>query len=131
MDKLNANLTPNVLNGNVQGKSLVGKLNQTMTIIASQNHDELQHLDYEHSGHTGFASAEQVSLLLPKDISVLPKNDLTNRDAKIYIYDPSLGTQETQVSVGDLFDSKIKTVQSVPDNLQTNDYIFLEVKENA
>lgn len=131
MDKLTANLTPNVLNGNVQGKSLVGKLNQTMTILASQNHDELQHLDYEHSGHTGFASAEQVSLLLPKDISVLPKNDLTNRSAKIYIYDPSLGTQETQVSVGDLFDSKIKTVQSVPDNLQTNDYIFLEVKENA
>lgn len=129
MDKLNANLTPNVLNGNVQGKPLVGKLNQTMTIIASQNHDDLQHLDYEHSGHTGFASAEQVSLLLPKNISVLPKNDLTNRNAKIYIYDPSL--QETQVSVGDLFDSKIKTVQSVPDNLQTNDYIFLEVKKNA
>lgn len=131
MDKLTANLTPNVLNGNVQGKSLVGKLNQTMTILASQNHDELQHLDYEHSGHTGFASAEQVSLLLPKDISVLPKNDLTNRSAKIYIYDPSLSIQETQVSVEDLLDSKIKTVQSVPDNLQTNDYIFLEVKENA
>lgn len=131
MDKLSANLIPNVLNGNMQGKSLVGKLNQTMTIIASQNHDDLQHLDYEHSGHTGFASAEQVSLLLPKDISVLPKNDLTNRNAKIYIYDPSLSIQETQVSVEDLLDSKIKTVQSVPDNLQTNDYIFLEVKENA
>ena len=131
MDKFSANLTPNILNGNMQGKSLVGKLNQTMTIIVSQNHDDLQHLDYEHSGHTGFASAEQVSLLLPKDISVLPKNDLTNRNAKIYIYDPSLGIQETQVSVVDLFDSKIKTVQSVPDNLQTNDYIFLEVKENA
>ena len=131
MDKLNVNLIPNVLNGNMQGKSLAGKLNQTMTIIASQNHDDLQHLDYEHSGHTGFASAEQVSLLLPKDISVLPKNDLTNRSAKIYIYDPSLSIQETQVSVEDLLDSKIKTVQSVPDNLQTNDYIFLEVKENA
>lgn len=121
MDKLSANLIPNVLNG---------KLNQTM-IIASQNHDDLQHLDYEHSGHTGFASAEQVILLLPKDISVLPKNDLTNRNAKIYIYDPSLSTQETQVSVEDLIGSKIKTVQSVPDNLQTNDYIFLEVKGNA
>lgn len=131
MDKLSVNLIPNVLNGNMQGKSLVGKLNQTMTIIASQNHDDLQHLDYEHSGHTGFASAEQVNLLLPKDISVLPKNDLTNRSAKIYIYDPSLSIQETQVSVEDLLDSKIKTVQSVPDNLQTNDYIFLEVKENA
>lgn len=131
MDKLTANLTPNVLNGNVQGKSLVGKLNQTMTILASQNHDELQHLDYEHSGHTGFASAEQVSLLLPKDISVLPKNDLTNRQSKIYIYDPALTIPETQTTIGDLLNSKIKTVQSVPDNLQTNDYIFLEVKENA
>lgn len=37
MDKLSVNLIPNVLNGNMQGKSLAGKLNQTMTILASQN----------------------------------------------------------------------------------------------
>lgn len=131
MDKLTANLTPNVLNGNVQGKSLVGKLNQTMTILASQNHDELQHLDYEHSGHTGFASEKQVELLLPSNISVLPRNNLANRDAKIYLYDPSVEGGKTQCTVGELLDSKIQTVSAVPDNLQLNDYIFLEVKDNG
>lgn len=131
MDKLSVNLIPNVLNGNMQGKSLAGKLNQTMTIIASQNHDDLQHLDYEHSGHTGFASEKQVELLLPSDISVLPRNNLANRDAKIYLYDPSVEGGKTQCTVGELLDSKIQTVSAVPDNLQLNDYIFLEVNKNA
>ena len=112
---------------NANDKNLLSNIEKS-ELQETQNHAWLKNLDYENSGHTGFASAEQVRLLLPKDISVLPKNDLTNRNAKIYIYDPSLNIQETQVSVGDLFDSKIKTVQSVPDNLQTNDYIFLEVK---
>lgn len=91
-------------------------------------HSDLHVLDYESSGHTGFASEKQLSILLPKNISILPQNNLTNRQAKIYLYDPTLETKETQVSVQELFDSKIKTVESVPSNLQNGDYIFLERK---
>lgn len=102
---------------------------EKVSIAAPTYHRDLLGLDYESSGHTGFASAAQVELLLPKDISILPKNDLQNRQAKIYLYDPVLEIKTTQVSVQELLDSKIKTVESVPNNLQKDDYIFLEVKQ--
>lgn len=101
---------------------------EVISIAAPTYHRDLLGLDYESSGHTGFASATEVKLLLPKDISVLPKNNLQNRQAKVYLYDSTLEVKETQVSVQELLDSKIKTVDSVPNNLQNGDYIFLERK---
>lgn len=101
---------------------------ESVSIAAPTYHRDLLGLDYESSGHTGFASAAEVKLLLPKDISILPKNNLQNRQAKVYLYDTTLEQKETQVSVQDLLDSKIKTVESVPNNLQNGDYIFLERK---
>lgn len=101
---------------------------EVISIAAPTYHRDLLGLDYESSGHTGFASATEVKLLLPKDISVLPKNNLQNRQAKVYLYDPTLEVKETQVSVQELLDSKIKTVDTVPSNLQNGDYIFLEKK---
>lgn len=101
---------------------------ESVSIAAPTYHRDLLGLDYESSGHTGFASATQVALLLPKDISVLPQNNLNNRQAKVYLYDPTLEIKETQVTVQELLDSKIKTVESVPNNLQNGDYIFLERK---
>ena len=101
---------------------------EAVSISAPTYHRDLLGLDYESSGHTGFASAREVKLLLPKDISILPKNNLQNRQAKIYLYDPTLEVKETQVSVQELLDSKIKTVDTVPSNLQNGDYIFLERK---
>ena len=102
---------------------------ETINVLSSSNyHRDLLGLDYESSGHTGFASATEVKLLLPKDISILPQNNLQNRQAKIYLYDPTQEQKETQISVHELLDSKIKTVESVPSNLQNGDYIFLEKK---
>ena len=101
---------------------------ESVSIAAPTYHRDLLGLDYESSGHTGFASATQVALLLPKDISVFPQNNLNNRQAKVYLYDPTLEIKETQVTVQELLDSKIKTVESVPNNLQNGDYIFLERK---
>lgn len=110
-------------------KPLTIDMREGVSIAAPMYHRDLQGLDYESSGHTGFASEKQISVLLPKDISILPKNNLQNRDSKIYLYDPSSGNKETQISVRELLDSKIKTVESAPDNLQTSDYIFLEIKK--
>lgn len=131
MDKFNVRLIQGKLSGSVQSPTLQGKLSQTTTIVMPQKHNELENLDFENSGHTGFASEEQVELLLPSNISVLPRNNLANRDAKIYLYDPSVEGGKTQCTVGELLDSKIQTVSAVPDNLQLNDYIFLEVKDNG
>lgn len=101
---------------------------ESISIAAPTYHRDLLGLDYESSGHTGFASSKEVKLLLPKDISVLPKNDLTNRKAQIYLYDDTKEEKETQITVEELLDSKIKTVDTVPTNLQDKDYIFLEIK---
>ena len=129
MDKLRASLEQKKLFASMQEKKLTGRFNEKLNITTVQHHNELLNLDYEHSGHTGFASAEQINLLVPKDISVLPKNTLQNRNAQIYLYDASKEVnKETQITVAELLDSKIKTVETVPDNLQLNDYIFLEIK---
>lgn len=129
MNKLRASLEQKKLTASMQEKKLTGRFNEKLNITPVQYHNELLNLDYEHSGHTGFASAEQVKLLLPKDISILPKNTLQNRNAQVYLYDPSQEeNKETQVTVAELLDTKIKTVETVPDNLQLNDYIFLEIK---
>lgn len=109
-------------------KTLTIDMREGVSIAAPMYHSDLHGLDYESSGHTGFASEKQLSILIPKNISILPQNNLANRQAKIYLYDPSLETKETQVSVQELLDSKIKTVESVPSNLQNGDYIFLERK---
>lgn len=107
-------------------KPLAIDMRDGVSIAAPMYHRDLQGLDFESSGHTGFASEQQISILLPKDISILPQNNLQNRNAKIYLYDPSQSNKETQVSVGDLLNTKIRTVSSVPNNLQNGDYIFLE-----
>lgn len=110
-------------------KPLAIDMRDGVSIAAPMYHRDLQGLDFESSGHTGFASEKQISILLPKDISILPKNDLQNRDSKIYLYDSSKQNKETQISVSEFLDSKIKTVDSVPNNLQQSDYIFLEIKK--
>lgn len=111
--------------------SVNGKIGITQVVGGVSDHDKLNNLDYANSGHTGFASEAQVRLLLQKDLSVLPKNNLSNRNSQIYLYDGNAINKETQVTVSDLLNAKIKTVDTVPDDLQRNDYIFLEINNNA
>lgn len=131
MNVLTAYLKKNEKKASLDSKglrvSVIDKINVTQ-ITGNSDHDKLNNLDYEHSGHTGFASSEQVKLCLSKDLSVLPKNNLQNRNAKIYLYDDMLSVKETQTTIQELLNAKIKTVSSVPDNLQNGDYIFLERK---
>ena len=131
MNVLTAYLKKNEKKASLDSKglrvSVSDKINVTQ-ITGNSDHDKLNNLDYEHSGHIGFASSEQVKLCLSKDLSVLPKNNLQNRNAKIYLYDDMLSVKETQTTIQELLDAKIKTVSSVPDNLQNGDYIFLERK---
>ena len=84
MDKFNVRLIQGKLSGSVQSPTLQGKLSQTTTIVMPKKHNELENLDFENSGHTGFASEKQVELLLPSNISVVPRNNLANKKAKIY-----------------------------------------------
>ena len=94
-------------------------------------HNELQNLDYEHSGHTGFASQKELSILeqkvVPKDFSTLSivPNDFDKSDAYVYI---DYNNTSNKISISNIVDKKIRTVEEVPSDWKNNEYIFEEIK---
>ena len=103
-------------------------LSSNISIIPPTYHSELLGLDYESSGHTGFASKKELSLLQPKrlnEISILPKED---DRSKAFIFVDNNGS-DSKISIKDMLSTKIRTVKELPNDLQEEDYIFLEMKE--
>ena len=94
-------------------------------------HNELQNLDYEHSGHTGFASQKELNILeqkvVPKDFSTLSiiPNDFDKSDAYVYI---DYNNTSNKISISNIVDKKIRTVEEVPSDWKINEYIFEEIK---
>lgn len=94
-------------------------------------HNELQNLDYEHSGHTGFASQKELSILeqkvVPKDFSTLSiiPNDFDKSEAYVYV---DYNNTSNKVSISNIVDKKIRTVEEVPSDWKINEYIFEEIK---
>lgn len=110
----------------VRSDHLCVDLSQELSIIPPTRHSDLLGLDYEASGHTGFASAEALSVLVPKRLNVLPRSALRNRDALVYVDND--GTPEHATMRG-ILDTKIRTATTIPDDFQQGDYIFLEVQK--
>ena len=94
-------------------------------------HNELQNLDYEHSGHTGFASQKELNILeqkvVPKDFSTLSiiPNDFDKSDAYVYV---DYNNTSNKVTISNIVDKKIRTVEEVPSDWKINEYIFEEIK---
>lgn len=94
-------------------------------------HNELQNLDYEHSGHTGFASQKELNILeqkvVPKDFSTLSiiPNDFDKSEAYVYI---DYNNTSNKISISNIVDKKIRTVVDAPSDWKNNEYIFEEVK---
>ena len=94
-------------------------------------HNELQNLDYEHSGHTGFASQKELNILeqkvVPKDFSTLSiiPNDFDKSEAYVYV---DYNNTSNKVSISNIVDKKIRTVVETPSDWKNNEYIFEEVK---
>ncbi len=94
-------------------------------------HNELQNLDYEHSGHTGFASEEELNILkknvILKDFSTLSiiPNDYDKSQAYVYI---DYNNTSNKISISNIVDKKIRTVVDAPSDWKNNEYIFEEVK---
>lgn len=104
-------------------------LNDRLNIIAPTNHNELLGLDYEHSGHTGFASSKDLENYVPKKLSLLnPLNSSSDRN-KVLLYVDNNG-QDCNITMNDLLDKKIRTVVEIPNDYQVGDYLFLERKED-
>ena len=112
-------LTRNTLNAN---------LSSGIMRVETQNHKYLQGLSFEESGHTGFASEKQLSILreetVPKrldQLGILPTNV---ERSKVMLY-ADYGEQSYRVSMGEI-GTQIKTVSSVPTDMKVGDYIFLK-----
>lgn len=127
---------------NIIENKICANLSNELNVISSQQHKDLLGLSFEESGHTGFASSKELSILslevqkiylevekkVPKELSVFPQSTLSNRDAKIYL--DNNGTPE-QTTIQSIIDLKMQTVKEIPQDIRVGDYIYLEVKENA
>lgn len=97
--------------------------------VIEGEHKNLKGLDFESSGHTGFASEKQISLLrqscVPKDLSILPEYNLSSNRKNAYIYIDNNGTPQ-KVSARNLLSTIIRTSDEIPNDLQVGEYLFLE-----
>lgn len=107
---------------------------EQLSIVAPTQHSSLLGLDYESSGHTGFASEKalediraEVSLKIPQQLSILPNVEDNYDKRKAYMYIDNNGNS-AKITVDSLLDSKIRTVESTPEIWNEKEYIFKEIK---
>lgn len=112
------------------------KLDDSMSVIVNEDHSKLDNLDYESSGHKGFASRlqldavnERVNLMVPKRLALIP--DLPNNaDRKrVYLYVDNNGN-DGKIAVSTMLGNLLRKGDSIPNDMQPDEYLFLEIKED-
>ena len=91
-------------------------LDNRLNIVPIKNHDELAHLDYEESGHTGFT---------PSKLSLLPDADGNMKNDRLYVI-TNYNNQPTKITIRQLQDRMIRTASVMPNDLEVGQYLFLE-----
>lgn len=142
---------------NIQNVSFQKSDKVAMSILKiPKNHSDLKGLDYESSGHTGFASSKQleehkteirtiqfefeqkVNNELNQTLSILntkvPKrlNDIsplqTKDSANQYVYVDDDG-KDGKISIKEMNSRLLRTVNDVPNDMELNTYIFLNLNK--
>lgn len=90
-----------------------------INIIQTHNHDELQNLDYESSGHTGF---------VPSKLSLLPQASKQTSNERLSLFVSDNGTP-SHITIKEISERIIRTADEIPSDLQEGQYLFLEKKE--
>lgn len=108
--------------------SVSEKINVTQ-ITGNSDHDKLNNLDYEHSGHTGFASETRLNAVeqatVPKRLDALPvMGNMSNRGTA-YLYVDNNGKSE-KISIRQALSTIIRTDTKKPDDMQVGEYLFLK-----
>lgn len=102
-------------------------LDLTDTIVVSPYHHDMIGLDYESSGHTGFASSEQLNTLnnevVKKQLSILPDTDLTRDRSRMSIYIDDDGTP-TKASLSAILSKIIRTSETQPADMEVGEYLI-------
>lgn len=132
MNVLTAYLKKNEQKASLDSKGLSvavsDKINVTQ-ITGNSDHDQLNNLDYEHSGHTGFASEARLNAVeqatVPKRLDALPvMGNMSNRGTA-YLYVDNNGKSE-KISIRQALATLIRTGTEKPDDMQVGEYLFLK-----
>lgn len=132
MNVLTAYLKKNEQKASLDSKglsvSVSDKINVTQT-TGNSDHDKLNNLDYEHSGHTGFASEARLNAMeqatVPKRLDALPvMGNMSNRGTA-YLYVDNNGKSE-KISIRQALATLIRTDTKKPDDMQVGEYLFLK-----
>lgn len=91
-------------------------LDDRLTIIQPTQHNELEGLDYESSGHTGF---------VPARLSTLPDLNKMHDRMSVMVYVDDNGV-DSKISMKDMFGLFIRTGNEKPADMQAGEYLFLE-----
>lgn len=109
--------------------SVSEKINVIQNVDGVVDHDKLNNLDYEHSGHTGFASEARLNAMeqatVPKRLDALPvMGNMSNRGTA-YLYVDNNGKSE-KISIRQALATLIRTDTKKPDDMQVGEYLFLK-----
>lgn len=101
---------------------------QVKTIVMPYSHDQLDNLDYESSGHTGFASLRFVEeTTVPRRLSILPETTGFRQGGSIYVDNGGLGLRMPMTALKEL-NTKIITTDNASDvdmsKLTVDDFIY-------
>lgn len=95
---------------------------------STNNHNNLKNLDYESSGHKGFAS--EIALTKVKNESVPRRlNEITLtkcKPSKQFIFIDDNGS-DGKLSIKDINSRVLKTVDTIPSDIEDGEYIFKKI----
>ena len=121
----------NLYDISVQGKALSGVRSDGPGNVVSDIEYNSDTNELIAKKPTDFATAEELSILeqnvIPKDFTTLSilSNDYNKTDAYVYV---DYNNTSNKMSISNIVDKKIRTVESAPSDWKNNEYIFEEVK---
>lgn len=128
--KITFTMQTSKLNVNITKRPCVSYTVEKVINNQLKDHSKLNNLDYEHSGHTGFASEERVNLLeqlkVPKRLSTLSNVNNTDDRSKMYLYVDNDG-KDNKISLKQALSTLIRTSDEIPTDLQVGEYVFLKL----
>lgn len=129
MDEIIITLESNDVDATLEDNEINANLDDRISVIEPRQHSDLQGLDYESSGHIGFASSRQLNLLVPKRLSTLPNLSALSDRTKANLYVDDNGN-DTKVAVATMLNFILRKGEQIPNDMQKGEYLFLELKED-
>ena len=127
MEELIITLETNEIDVSLESNEINANIDDRISVIEPRNHSDLNGLDYESSGHTGFASSEQLNLLVPKRLNTIPNLSNMADRKQAYVYIDNNGS-DSKISISNMLSCFLRKGETVPDDMQVGEYLFLEKK---